>query len=156
MTRPPHITTLVYALAGTSVAMLKRDKAPNLGLWSPPGGKVEPGETPLASALRELREETGLTLREPRLRAVVTEQDPDRDEAWLMFVFAGRAEDPAALRSSVEGEACWVPLQDLADLPAPPADRHILDAVAADRPGVAFLEVAFSDGRLGRVETSWA
>ena len=44
--------------------MIKRNKAPNQGLWSPPGGKLQMdlGESPVECAKREAKEETGLEL----------------------------------------------------------------------------------------------
>ena len=158
-----HVTTLVIARRADAVALIRRAKEPNAGLWSPPGGKVEPYETALANALRELREETGLTAAAARLRAVVHELDPVRREAWLMFVFLVDCDaDLTApvtaerLAGGPEGEAAWVRRTDLASLATPPADGHILAAALSDRPGVAFLDVRFRDGSLMSVDVSWA
>jgi 8-oxo-dGTP diphosphatase len=51
----------VLLVRDTHVLLGQRRTEPGLGTWSPPGGKPEPGETPEQTALRELREETGLT-----------------------------------------------------------------------------------------------
>ncbi len=42
--------------------VVRRGHAPNRGLWSVPGGRVEPGETEQAAVVREVAEETGLTV----------------------------------------------------------------------------------------------
>jgi ADP-ribose pyrophosphatase YjhB (NUDIX family) len=47
--------------AGRLLVVL-RSNEPNPGLWSVPGGRVEPGETPAAAAVREVAEETGLVV----------------------------------------------------------------------------------------------
>lgn len=147
-----HLTTLVYAVHGDSMVLLHRRKEPNLGLWSPPGGKIEPGESPLESALRELAEETGLVGVNPRLAAVVSELDPVRTETWLMFVFRVEVADPTLRSGHNEGEPQWVKTAEIDTLPTPPADRYILDAVLSNEPGVAFLTVRFDDGRLVGVD----
>jgi 8-oxo-dGTP diphosphatase len=42
--------------------LIKRGHEPGTGLWSLPGGRVEPGETDAEALIREMREETGLTV----------------------------------------------------------------------------------------------
>lgn len=149
-----HVTTLVYALRRGRLALIQRAKEPNLGLWSPPGGKLEPGESPLSCALRELAEETGLRARGASLRAVVTEWDPVRAESWLMFAFRAGAVRGALVEGSREGRAAWVPLAEVERLAAPPADRHILRAVLDPAPGIAHVHVRLEDGRLVGVDVA--
>ena len=154
-----HLTTLVYAFAPDGrLCLVRRRKPPNAGLWSPPGGKLEPGETPLDGALRELAEETGLTGRTARLAAVVAEHDARAGEAWLMFCVRVDVDDPALGGDDREGTPAWVEVDAIPRLATPPADGHILAAVqaAATRPGVAMLDVTFDDGRLGDVVARWA
>ncbi len=80
------------------------------------------------------------------LAAVVTELDEVGGEAWLMFVFRARAEGAPA-GDAREGEAAWVAIADLPDLPKPPADGAILDAALAPS-GLVFIRVTMDGGRL--------
>jgi 8-oxo-dGTP diphosphatase len=150
------VSTLVYALRDGRVALLRRRQQPNLGLWTPPGGKVEPGESPLGNALRELREETGLAGQDPRLRAVVSELDPVRGEAWLMFVFRMAVASDELGGDGREGEPAWVDLAAVPGLPQPPADAEILAAVLDPRPEVAFMTARYDDGRLVDLAVTWS
>lgn len=54
--------TLIWLLFDDEMLMLNRLKKPNMGLWNGVGGKVEANETPLQSAIRETREETGIQI----------------------------------------------------------------------------------------------
>jgi 8-oxo-dGTP diphosphatase len=47
--------------------MIKRGREPGAGLWSIPGGRIEPGETDAEALVREMLEETGLTVEVGRL-----------------------------------------------------------------------------------------
>jgi 8-oxo-dGTP diphosphatase len=56
----PVLAASVAVFREGKVLLAQRGKAPGLGLYSLPGGRIEPGETMREGALRELREEVGL------------------------------------------------------------------------------------------------
>jgi len=56
----PVLAALAVLVRGQEVLLVRRRNEPDAGLWGYPGGHVEPGETALAAAARELREETGV------------------------------------------------------------------------------------------------
>ncbi|MBU0991139.1 MAG: NUDIX domain-containing protein [Proteobacteria bacterium] len=58
---PVPATCLIVTGQEKRVLLVKRNVEPQIGFWCLPGGFIELGETPEASALRELKEETGLT-----------------------------------------------------------------------------------------------
>jgi 8-oxo-dGTP diphosphatase len=58
----PCVGAVVHDAAGR-LLLIRRGRAPSRGLWSLPGGRVEPGETLEQAVEREVREETGLTVR---------------------------------------------------------------------------------------------
>lgn len=62
---PPHprLGAIAVLLRPGAALLVQRGKAPGAGHWGFPGGHVEWGETAIAAALRELREETGLSAR---------------------------------------------------------------------------------------------
>src|SRR5512133_103542 len=74
--------------------LLLRAKAPNLGIWSPIGGKLETGigESPFECAVRETQEDTGLeiTTADLHLFAMVAEKAYEGQSHWLMFLFRCR------------------------------------------------------------------
>jgi len=56
----PRLAALAVTLDGSRVLLVQRRNPPDAGLWGFPGGHVEPGETALDAAVRELAEETGV------------------------------------------------------------------------------------------------
>jgi 8-oxo-dGTP diphosphatase len=89
---PYKISTLVYIRdAGGRVLLLRRNKKPNLGLWSSIGGKLEmaTGESPFQTAIREVKEEVDLDIAEGDLHlfCVVAEKGYENSAHWLMFLF---------------------------------------------------------------------
>jgi len=123
--------SLCYVVQDGQVLLLKRERPPHVGLWSPPGGKMEHGESPQECARREIFEETGLTLGEPRLRAITTVIDVALPVHWLLFVF--RADGcTGELNTSAEGELRWIPLNAVDDYPRPEADSMVFPHVLTD------------------------
>jgi 8-oxo-dGTP diphosphatase len=59
-TRQYRLAAGVYAMRGSQILLLERAAGMMLGFWSVPGGMVDPGETPLEAAARELLEEAAL------------------------------------------------------------------------------------------------
>jgi len=56
----PIAAALAVVLRGERMLLVRRSHRPDAGRWGFPGGKIEPGETVIAAALRELAEETGV------------------------------------------------------------------------------------------------
>ncbi|MCR5683470.1 MAG: 8-oxo-dGTP diphosphatase [Clostridiales bacterium] len=80
-----------------------------------PGGHAEPGEAFVESVIREVREETGLTIEQPELCGVKQFED---DDGARYVVFLYRTDRfSGELTSSDEGEVFWVKRDEVASLP---------------------------------------
>lgn len=75
-----------------------------------PGGHVEPGESVVESVRREMKEETGLDIINPRLCGI--KQFPKDGGRYLVFLFEA-TEYMGVLRSSEEGEMRWLSREEL-------------------------------------------
>jgi 8-oxo-dGTP diphosphatase len=71
----PCVGAIITDAAGR-LLLIKRGHEPGKGLWSIPGGRVEPGETDQQAVIREVREETGLVVRPGRLIGTVRRTAP--------------------------------------------------------------------------------
>ena len=76
-----------------------------------PGGHVEPGESFVESVIREVWEETGLTIENPVLCGTKQFQTDDDERYVVLFYKTDRF--CGQLRSSDEGEVFWIPKTDL-------------------------------------------
>lgn len=122
------MTTLCYIEKEGKYLMLHRVKKRhdiNAGKWIGVGGHVENGETPEECLLREVKEETGLTLTAYRLRGLVTFLS-DVCEPELMCVFTADAFDGELIECD-EGELAWVEKSDVLGLPTWEGDRVFLE-----------------------------
>ena len=96
--------------------LIKRGHAPGAGLWSLPGGRIEPGETDAEALEREIREETGLAVQAGHLIGTVRRPAGDGDvfdiRDYTAAVTGGllRPGDDAA-------DARWVDAVELESLP---------------------------------------
>ena len=128
-------TTLCYLERGDAYLLLHRTKKEhdeNRDKWIGVGGKFEDGETPEDCLLREVREETGLTLTRWRYRGIVTFLS-DIYPAEQMHLFTADAWTGAE-RVCDEGDLAWIKKKDFAALPMWEGDRIFLDLLEGDRP----------------------
>lgn len=129
---------------GAEFLVVHRDR---YGDWTLPKGKIDVGETPIAAALREVKEETGL-------HAVPTDRLDDISylvgtqtktvSFWLMRPFGGRFE------ANEEVDECrWAPAEELATLLTYPGDRSLVAALPdlSDRGFVALTRHADAGNR---------
>jgi 8-oxo-dGTP diphosphatase len=113
--RIPCVGAVIKDPAGR-LLLIRRGHEPGAGLWSLPGGRIEPGETDQQAVVREVLEETGLSVECGQLLGAVELPGPDETfidvSDYLAVVTAGElaAADDAA-------DARWVTAAELAGLP---------------------------------------
>jgi 8-oxo-dGTP diphosphatase len=128
---PYKIAVLVFLenAAGEHLLLL-RAKPPNLGVWSPIGGKLEmaSGESPFECAVRETREETGLELETSDLHlfSVIAEKAYEGETHWLMFLFRCRRPLPGLPPDISEGRFGFFSRAAVDALAIPETDRTAL------------------------------
>ncbi len=128
---PYKISVLVFIEnhAGEQLLML-RAKQPNLGVWTPIGGKLEmaTGESPLQCAVRETHEETGLVVRERDLHlfAMIAEKAYQGETHWLMFLFRCKRSIDALPPDIIEGRFAFHSREAIKKLAIPETDQAAL------------------------------
>ena len=80
--------------------------------WNFPGGHVEQGEFVTPSVVREIREETGLTIENPKLCGIKEFQKEQDGKRFIVFLYVA-SRFSGELRSSDEGDVFWYPLSEL-------------------------------------------
>ncbi len=103
---------------------------PMAGLWEFPGGKVEQGERPEETLIRELKEELGIDVREPCLAPLTFASHAYPDFHLLMPLYVCRRWEGTV--SPQEGqELAWVRPNRLRDYEMPPADVPLVSHLMA-------------------------
>lgn len=126
---PYKISTLLYCFnQRDEVLLMERAQEPNLGLWSPCGGKLQTdkGESPYACACREAHEEVGMRIApsDLHLAGIVSEHGYQGQSHWLMFLFEVHQRLKATPAAHREGRFEFFARGSLAGLKLPQTDRE--------------------------------
>lgn len=130
MRKPGDKILLVVACALVDtdgrVLIAQRPKGKSLaGLWEFPGGKIEPGETPEETLVRELKEELGIDTQVACLAPLTFASHSYDDFHLLMPLYVCRRF--TGIPQPLEAQALkWVKPNKLRDYPMPPADAPLI------------------------------
>ena len=141
-------TTLCYLEQDGSWLLLHRNKKkndPNHDKWIGVGGKFEDGESPEDCLLREVREETGLTLTHYRYRGIVTFVS-DRYPCEYMHLFTAHSWTGKQTACD-EGDLAWIKKAELLTLPMWEGDKIFLRLLDSDEPFFS-LKLYYAGDRL--------
>lgn len=128
-------TTLCYIEQNGCYLMLHRVKKhqdPNAGKWIGVGGKFEENESPDECLVREVKEETGLTLTRWRCRGIVTFVSDEWPTEYMHLFTADGFE--GQLAGCDEGELAWVKKEDVPTLRLWEGDRVFLELLTKEEP----------------------
>lgn len=119
--RWPRCGASAVIFRGSDVLLVERGKGALRGLWSLPGGHIEPGETAHDAARREVLEETGV---QAELAGLLDIHEVMRHDAagqlaahYLIVVFCGRWIDGEPVAGDDAAAARFVPVEAIGELP---------------------------------------
>ena len=128
---------------------VKKKKDVNQDKWIGVGGKFEGDESPDECLLREVKEETGVTLTNWRFRGVVTFLTDGGWEGEFMYLFTADGWEGEIVTDCVEGNLEWVPKDRVPNLPIWEGDKIFLRLISEDAPPF-LLTLEYVDGNLIR------
>lgn len=105
--KPDERATLCFVLRGDEVLLIRKKRGLGAGKINGPGGRIEPGETPLACAIRETREELGITPTNVSARGELRFQFSDGHRLHG-YVFAARGFEGDPIETD-EAAPLWTP-----------------------------------------------
>ena len=91
--------------------LVQNRRDPNWGGLTFPGGHVEPGESLVDSVVREMQEETGLTIRHPKL--IGSKSWMQKDGSRYLVLLYTATEYEGELHSSEEGDITWMTIDEM-------------------------------------------
>ena len=158
-------STLCYIYKDDECLMLHRTKKENdqsHDKWLGIGGKFEDKESPEDCALREIKEETGLTVTDYRYRGIVTFVSDEWETEYMHLFIADRF--IGNIIECDEGDLEWVKKKDVLKLPMWEGDRIFLDLIERDDPffslklvykGDRLIDAVLNGKRINRQEGLW-
>ena len=124
----PEAASSAILIRDGRILLIRRRNPPSLDMFAFPGGRAEPGETPVQTALREFEEETGIVAHSPREFAFydLRAENPGRHFHLTVFLVEASAEEIAEARDDA-ADAGWFTPDEIRMLETPPS---VVDCVA--------------------------
>lgn len=107
------ISTVCYLTENDKTLFLKFNKKWGQ-VFAPPGGKIEDAESPLECIIREYKEETGLTLKNPKLKGYSYWNWLD-EEFGIIFIYTASEYD-GVIKEGIEGNLSWIKKEKISNL----------------------------------------
>jgi 8-oxo-dGTP diphosphatase len=142
----------IFIRKGDKYLVLRRSPLKRFapGVVHPVGGKVDPGEDAFGAALREVREEAGVSVKNIRLEAVINEilPPPDRNYNWLIFHFTADY-DAGEVTTTEEGELVWMTVEEIKAEKLFQSVRPLVSQMLDPRVGTVFATFTYKpDGEI--------
>ena len=116
----PKLAAIAVVIHQDRVLLVRRKKEPDAGRWGFPGGHVDPGETALAAAVRELTEETSVIATPDRyltnLDIIVHDDAGALQFHFLLAAVLCRYISGVPVATDDASDAAWFPLSEVAAL----------------------------------------
>jgi ADP-ribose pyrophosphatase len=126
----PRVGVGAIVIRDGRILLVKRGSSPGKGLWAPPGGLVELGETVREAAEREILEETGISIRAKEAFYIFDFIDRDKEDkikyhyVIVDFLADYLGGEPRASDDAIEVR--WLAPEDIAGLAITPTTRKLL------------------------------
>jgi 8-oxo-dGTP diphosphatase len=112
---------------------VKKENDMHEGKWNGLGGKLEPGESPEECVVREVEEESGLIIRDPMMKGIITFPAFDGVDDWYVFLFTATQFEGTLMESSPEGNLEWIKSEKVYELELWEGDKIFLNWMEDDR-----------------------
>lgn len=145
-----------YIVHDGKVLMHKRakDKEKFPGFWIGPGGHVDEGENALSTAIREVKEETGVNINENdiKLKVLAFHHHIDRSEVWVEYLYRAVIPKSQKIRSSKEGKSQWIEIEKMLRMENVfPPSKYYFDHILNDKMGIVYNFSLWENANLVKV-----
>ena len=139
MTSNPRPASSAILERNSRFLLVLRSNPPSADMYAFPGGRAEDGETPADAALREFKEETGISARNPRLFETYDLRSHAADGTltshFLLSVFLVEADEDAVAEAADDAAALdWYTVEEVRTLPVPASVLECVERLAAANP----------------------
>jgi len=111
---------------------VKKENDYHEGKWNGLGGKFNIGESPEECAVREVYEESGLQIKEPKMKGFITFPNFDGKEDWYVFLFT-TDKFMGDIKDSDEGNLEWIPNDKLTSLNLWDGDKIFMEWLSQEK-----------------------